>query len=617
MRFVWAVVAFVLATLMIGAGIAQRTVLQGPKTESQAIQIDEQAPYILIDGAVLNTHDGSQTLRAQGDGTIFAAYARTVDVEAWLQHTDYVQITSSDDELTSELVTATSDGADSTDASSTDAAATPPATDAPADTAPDATAATPLNPVGSDLWLDEFQQDDLLITPLQLPDDMSLLVASDGTNPAPTDLTVTWPTGTSAPWSGPLIVGGAILLAVGIVLYILGLRHVRRSRGPRRKGLPMAATQPIDLSIEEEEKGVISAAPTRRRLGPGKRAFAVVPVVAVSALLFAGCSADSWPQLASTATPTPTPTVVMPEGQQSPAVTEAQAQRILTRVADEVAAADEAKDPAAAATRLAGPALAERETNYTLRGAIADHPALAAVPDKPVSILLPEAYDQWPRTFLAVVEGTDDAADTIMMLTQEDPWSDYKLTYTAKLAADSFPTLAPAYVGAGQVAPDSAFLLIEPQELAAAYADVLNNGDASEYASLFEADGDSFRTQVATDRETRSAQFNETGAETGKLEFTSTAGDQPPVALQTLESGAIVSVNLNETETVTPTTPDAVIKVDTNPIVSTLTGVTQSATGFSTTYSDQLFFYVPAAGSNERIQFLGYGTNILNAKVVS
>ena len=80
------------------------------------------------------------------------------------------------------------------------------------------------------------------------------------------------------------------------------------------------------------------------------------------------------------------------------------------------------------------------------------------------------------------------------------------------------------------------------------------------------------------------------------------------MALQTLESGAIVSVNLNETETVTPTTPDAVIKVDGNPIVSTLTGVTQSATGFSTTYSDQLFFYVPAAGSNERIQFLGYGT---------
>jgi hypothetical protein len=38
-RFVWAVTAFVLAALMIGAGIAQRTVFQGPKTQSQAISV--------------------------------------------------------------------------------------------------------------------------------------------------------------------------------------------------------------------------------------------------------------------------------------------------------------------------------------------------------------------------------------------------------------------------------------------------------------------------------------------------------------------------------------------------------------------------------------------------
>ena len=67
MRFVWAVAAFVLATLMIGAGIAQRTVLQGPESESQSIEIDESVPYILIDGAVLNSHDGAQTLRARLD----------------------------------------------------------------------------------------------------------------------------------------------------------------------------------------------------------------------------------------------------------------------------------------------------------------------------------------------------------------------------------------------------------------------------------------------------------------------------------------------------------------------------------------------------------------------
>ncbi|WP_220474778.1 hypothetical protein, partial [Streptococcus pyogenes] len=92
------------------------------------------------------------------------------------------------------------------------------------------------------LWLDEFQQDDVLITPLQLPADMSLLVATDGVEPAPSSLSLTWPTGATTPWAGSLIVGGSILLLGGIVLYILGVRHARRSRGPRRKGLPLPVT---------------------------------------------------------------------------------------------------------------------------------------------------------------------------------------------------------------------------------------------------------------------------------------------------------------------------------------------------------------------------------------
>jgi len=77
-RFVWAVAAFVLAAVMIGAGIAQRTVFQGPKSETVAISVSEDAPYLLIDGAVLNKLPGAQTLRAQGEGEIFAAYGAEI-----------------------------------------------------------------------------------------------------------------------------------------------------------------------------------------------------------------------------------------------------------------------------------------------------------------------------------------------------------------------------------------------------------------------------------------------------------------------------------------------------------------------------------------------------------
>ena len=588
MRFVWAVTAFVLAALMIGAGIAQRTVFQGPKTQSQAISVTGDAPYVLIDGAVLNSHDGSQTLRVQEDGTIFAAYGRTADLEAWLTPSDYTHITEDDGEIASEAVSAKN---------------------------PSAAGSEPISPVGSDLWLDEFQQDDVLITPLQLPADMSLLVATDGVEPAPSSLSLTWPTGATTPWAGSLIVGGSILLLGGIVLYILGVRHARRSRGPRRKGLPLPVTEPIDLSVEEADKGVISATPSRRQLGPGRRRMVVVPAVAVSALLFAGCSADAWPQFGSTPTASPSASVVVPDDQGSPVVTQAQAERILARVSEGVAAADEAKDPAAAALRLTGPALATRETAYTLKD-VPDAPVPAAVPASPVRVVLPEAYDQWPRTFFAVVETGTTTADVIMSLTQADPWSPYKLTNESELVADASLNLAPTYVGAVAIDPESPFLTLPPSEVAAAYADIITNGDASTYADLFDASSDPFRTLVAQNRAERMDAFNQTAAQTGTLTFSASAGAEEPISLATLDSGAIVAVTVNETDTVVPTNTDAVIKLDNNPLVQTLTGVTQSSTGFTTTYLDQLFFFVPSQSSSKRIQLLGYSSAILDAKVV-
>ena len=45
MRFVWAIAAFFLAAVLIGAGIAQRTVFLGPKTEQASISVSEDLPY--------------------------------------------------------------------------------------------------------------------------------------------------------------------------------------------------------------------------------------------------------------------------------------------------------------------------------------------------------------------------------------------------------------------------------------------------------------------------------------------------------------------------------------------------------------------------------------------
>ncbi|WP_341578838.1 glycosyl transferase [Microbacterium schleiferi] len=623
MRFVWAVVALVLATVMIGAGIAQRTIFQGPRSTTADVSITEDEPYLVIDGALLTENPGSQTLRVLGDGPVFAAYGRTADVQAWLADATYNQVVQTED---GSLVTEEVEPAPEPEA--TVAPTATPATEAPTgDGAATGDAATDQgsaeeaipgrNPAGSDLWLDEYQQDDLVIAPLQLPADMSVIIASDGTEPAPTTVSVTWPIENSTPWAGPLIVGGGILMAVGVVLYVLGIRHVRRSRGPRRKGLPLPVTEPIDLSVAEADKGVISAGKPRRALGRGRTSFLAIPVVAVTVGLLSGCTSDAWPQLVPSETPSPTASVIVPEGQQAPAVTKQQAERIVEQVAQTVAQADEAKDADLAATRLDGALLAERKTNYTLRSAIADYAMPTAVPGKPVEVVLPQAFNGWPRSFLAVV--TDDEANTssIMVLTQADPWTPYKLSYIGNLGGNTLmPELAPSYIGASQLAPDSPFLLLPPDELAAAYADVLDKGDESAFAGMFDEQSDLFRAGVIADRKERLDDFNQTGAETGSLTFSAAAGEFAPFAIATLESGAIVAVSIAETDTVKPTNEDAVIKLDNNATVKTLAGADQSASGFSTTFSDQLFFYVPEKGSSEPIRLLGYSSSILKGSVL-
>lgn len=616
MRFVWAVAAFVLAAVMIGAGIAQRTIFQGPETDIAAISVEEDAPYLLIDGGVLNETAGAQTLRAQGEGDIFAAYGRTADMQAWLSDTPYNQATlDKQGEIVTTLVEPEA-------AAEPDAAAPPEEEAATGDAATgdaaEEEAPAGRSPIGSDLWLDEFQQSDILIAPLQLPEDMSVLVAADGTAPAPSTVSISWPIQNSTPWAGPLIVGGGIVLAVGVFLYFLGIRHVRRSRGPRRKGLPMPVTEPIDIAVEGADKGVISSTPpTRRAVTSGRRAFAILPVVAVSALLFSGCSADAWPELGSTPTPTPTASVIVPEGQQAPAVTKPQAERILARIAETVGEADAAMDKDLAATRLDGAALAARSTNYTLRAAIEAHPAPAAILTKPLEIVLPQAYDGWPRSVMAVVDDDETKTSSIMVMTQQDAWAPYKLSYVASLEASTvMPNLAPEYIGAIQPAMDSPFLVMPPEDVAAAYADVINKGEDSEYYEMFEAEGDQLREQIAVDRTARLEEFNKTATKTGSLTFASTPGKHGPFALATVESGAIIAVNINETDTVKPTNADAVIKLEDNPTVKTLAGADQSATGFTTTFTDQVFFYVPGQGSTEKIRLLGYSSDVLDAKVI-
>lgn len=661
MRFVWAVVAFVLAAALIGAGIAQRTIFLGPESQKTQVEIEEPAPFVLLDGDVLRAHPGAQTLLVKGEGEIFTSYGRTPDMEAWLADSDYNHVTvGKGGVLDVEHVAASEETDPNDEAEATPAPEDTPAPETTADPGEDAgdaaTEETPgRNPAGSDLWLDSFGDENSLIADnMQLPEGTSVLIAYDGTKDAPDDIAVSWPLDRTTPWAGPLMAAGGLVLLVGLILYVLGIRHQRRGRGPRRKGPgPLPVTEPIDIAAlppaeraaiessepeasttrpgqpeiedaeivdegkEPESKNSMRAArPARRR-----RRMLVIPALGLTALLAAGCSAESWPQIGEGApSPSPSPTVIAPDNQKPPAVTDAQATRILQTISSTLEEADTALDVDLASTRLDGPALAARTTEYALRTELPDTTPPSVIPTDEVEVVLPEATDKWPRTVLMLSKGTSDdtVPPVILMMTQADPWSNYKVTDMAEMAADAeFPAVAATWLGTSLVPQDSAFLRVAPGELATIFADVVDQGEKSASYDLFDEQALNLAKSIVDSRQVIVQKLVDNGAaDTSKATFDMMPTGTAPVSMTTLDSGAIVAVSLTDVESVTPTSADAVIRFGDNPQAKALTGVSEAAKGVETTYEFQLFFSVPAQGSTEQIRLLAIRQDVLSVKVI-
>ncbi|WP_448004967.1 hypothetical protein [Agromyces bauzanensis] len=621
MRFALAIVAFVAAAVMIGFGIAQRTVYLDPDRVTLSSELEGQAAYVVVEPDALGAHSGKQTLTVSGSETVFMAYGRTSDVEAWLGDEPYVAVRydAEAEELTSEAVSTApvlDDGS-----ADTQTPTTPPATPE-AEPTPDPAA----SPAGSDLWLDEFTDERSLTTTIDVPDGISVLLASDGTAPAPTELEVSWPLDNSTPLAGPLIAGGALVFLVGLALLISGFVHHRRSRGPRRN-LPKGPRGKLPSAPKPRSLRRSQVTGPRRAIGRAKR-IAIVPLIAVPALALTACSPDYWPSFdqapASTApatTSTPSPTDAPAEDEEEvmePAVTVPQMERIMRRVAVLTNDADGALDTAAIALRFDGPALEARLANYTIRAKLPDHPAPVAVPASPLTLTLPQQVAGWPaggRTVLTIAKNSDPTiAPTALVLQQATPRDNYKIIYAMSLAPDAdVPEVAPASIGAPLISPEFKGLVLPPGQVAAAYADVLLKGDASEFYELFDPEGDVLQEQLGlTGQQAADADL----PETADIAFSNAVGDSPTVALATNDSGALVTVSIEQTENVTPNDGGTIGFQEGAPGAA-LSGFTEkSAKGVQRVIGVQLLFYVPSVGSEEKIRLLGWSENLIAASEV-
>ena len=583
MRFVFAIVSLVLAALAIGLGIAQRTVFALPDSVSAEISTDSSAPVTIIPGDVLNAHPRSQTVTMQGDGTIFAAYGRTTDVEAFVG--DATHNTLALDSETGKVTSTLTSGE-----------------------------ATLPSAAGSDLWLlDYSDQNDLKIT-INVPDDVSLLVMSDGTAPAPSNLSIVWPVDNSTPWAIPLVIGGGGFLLLGLALLFWAVTHMHSARGPRRKAqkMPKLPRQPRYKPSRVRPKALESPSRGRRSIRPSL--VAVLPLTLVGALVLGGCSSDFWagrtPAAAPATSSAATADAEAADEDEAPAVTEQQAKRIIARVSAVVTQADTEADKELAATRLAGPALELRLANYKMRKADKAIKPLAPIPAGPVKLTLPQQRDTWPRTVFAAILDDDPTVPSVaLVLIQQSPREQYLVHYAVTMEPGAIiPPVAQASVGTNRVLADVSLFALAPSEVATAYGDILMLGDKSEYFDLFEDENDSLRLDVGLEAKTSRKKKIPS---TAKLSFENEAGTGETVALTTNDLGALVAVNLNEIETIRVVEAGAAVNAPKQ--VKALLGKSISTKGLTATYGDQLLFYVPAVGSDEKIVLLGYSQGIISA----
>lgn len=643
MRFLIAILAFIAAAVLIGLGIAQRTVWIPSSNMVTSTLVKGGEPFTVIDGSVLRARPGQQTLTVSGSDKPFVAYGRTADVLAWLGTEKYAKVSynANTNTLSSHVVTPKSTSKPQPSDTST-ATPTPTPTPAPAttgttggqktggqktggQTSESASGAAGAhkgpNPAGSDLWLEEFSGNDAAITKMNVPSTVSVIIASDGTKPAPDRVTISWPLDSRTPWAGPLMAGGMLVAAFGILMYFLAIRHLRRSRGPRRGGgkppkLPRGSKPPKPVT-DKPKREVEAPVKGRRSIG---RSYLAVPIVLVGTLVLAGCSSEYWPQFGGTsvATPTSTPLATDLPGQGKdtppPAVTGPQLDNIVNAIAATASKADASLNGTLAATRFSGSALAARVGDYALRSKKSDAPAEQAIPTGSVSLALPEATNDWPRVVSAVVHDPKDskAAPLDLVLVQKSPRDNYTVEYAIALQANAdVPGLPPANIGTSIVPPDSKLLSVAPDKLAAYYSDVLQNGEKSKYYSLFDSKSDKLAPQVgAAYKASQIANLPKTAS----LTFTSQNGPGDPIAMATNDSGAIVATSLNEVSTLKPVEAGATVSTN-NPNVQALTGVTDSTKGLETTYGYQLLFYVPPAESkHKKIVMLGFTQALLGAK---
>lgn len=550
LRLKTAVALVLLGLLTLLAGIGQRTIWAPSETFTAAAPVDAaEAPLTVIDQNLRTLHGGTVKIKIEGDGNFLLAAGRPDDVEAWVGQTAHNTITGvSGDEKS--LLVEHADGE-----------------------------ATAPNPAGSDLWVSTENASSELEYSWTAPadGDWTLLLASDGTKPAPATVSMTFPNDTSTPWAIPLIILGSLLILGGIALALLSAR--RRNGEGDGKG-----------------SGFAQRARARNEARSSRVTMAAAGVVAVAVVAGTGAAAS-----ATSPAPSPDPSSAASpaaQGQAGPPVLlDAQFRRILEQVSSAVDAGDAAKDAAKLADRVGGTELEVRTQNYKIRSQVGSYEPRMPVRSTKLLTTVVTSDREWPRSVMAVTQGDGNVVPQLLTLVQPSPRENYKLVETNPLQpGTTFPTInrdGTETLAAG----DKTGLLYSGEEAMSGLADRLTTAESAYKDKLVEGESSPY----IADTLSYQAEVVKAG-ENGNFSFTHKVAPENTVVFRTADGGALVLGRINFGFEGTPKAAGDKLTIGDD--AAALAGGKETTTGMVLTFAESVAVYVPPAGSTDPMKLV-------------
>ncbi|MDP9984979.1 hypothetical protein J2S98_000116 [Arthrobacter oryzae] len=594
MRLKTAAALVLLGLLTLLAGIGQRTIWAPSETFTASAPADAAAaPLTVIDQKLRTLHGGTVKINIQGDGNFMLASGRPDDVNAWVGKTAHNTISGvSEDEKSLQV--------DHTDG---DAAAP--------------------NPAGSDLWVSSENAGGELEYTWTPPADgeWTLLLASDGTKPAPASVSMTFPNDTSTPWAVPLMVLGSLLIVAGIVLALLAARrkngedagdstdgdisdggsssYARRARARKAKSADAGSQNEGSLNPDTSNAGNQNQAPS------SSSSKVTMVAAAVAAAVLAGSATAAQ---AATPSPQPSGSASSPAKEASglPVLLDAQFRRILEQVSSATDAGDAAKDAAKLAGRVGGPELEIRTQNYKIRSQVGSYEPRMPVRSTKLLTYVVTSDRNWPRSVLAVTQGEGNVVPQILTLVQKSPRENYKLTETTPLQpGTTFPNISRGGTET-LAASDKSGLLYSGEEAMSGLADRLTSADSPFKDKLVEGQSSPY----IADTLSYQAEVVKSG-QNGNFSFTHKVVPENTVVFRTADGGALVLGRINFGFEGTPKAAGDKLSIGDD--AAALAGGKETTTGMVLSFAESMALYVPPAGSTDPMKLVAATRGLVGA----